>query len=300
MHSVIGGKIHEFHAIQPKLCGIPIASDQINTILDKFYEKITPPLESLTYNGKQKIKAGATMSDEEKSDSEKEARKQERESRVHDEGNKHGLMLKGKADGLIIKTNAAEGENFSDPDDPKAKKKKDRDAYDRILLDLINDIEEGLKEVRSQIKATNKLKEFMKRNELDYDNPEHILLIHQAGLTEDYVKENGMQGLNDHFEELRAKEHEYRQKRADAKDLQDQFSENPEDPKVLQEIEDMQETRIERFKTAVATSVAKDILSEEAFDTGSIKMKFNDASIGEEAFSSDPIAKVTPAIAPVI
>ena len=173
---------------------------------------------------------GLTMSDYK--DLENELREKTQEREIHN----HGLMLKGKADGLIIKTNAAEGKT-DNPSDPKNKEKKEKDAafYRNLLKESADYWQAQMVKIDKQLKVGQKLRELYKDGELDFDNHEHIALMLEYGIAEGDLNTNGEKAFDKRNEELKKDRTEAEQYFSKSRSLDKQLEQNPDDQTLLKE-----------------------------------------------------------------
>lgn len=152
------------------------------------------------------------MSNDKKQNFETDARKQERDAYLEKELHNHGLMLKGKAGGLIIETNAATPNDENNPYSKRGQEKKHREAMFRKMLDDIQQaLNDRLRGVRKGISAAEKIKDLYKKGELDPDNAWHAILLDQAGLSMDDINSTNGQAIDDRIQDLVSEENEIEQ-----------------------------------------------------------------------------------------
>lgn len=224
-------------------------------------------------------------------DFEKEARQEEREKTLDQEQHKFGLMLKGKAHGLVIETNAAQGENPLNPNDPNSKKKKERDEafYRKVLRDSMDYWRGQLNKIDAQLEAGKKLRDLYKKGKLDYDNPEHIALMNEYGITQEEIEAAGEGAFDDRDTELYEDRIEADNNYNLAAELEQKRAESPNDPKVSEEIDVYIDSFDEDESFYLGKVSAKDLNSNADHDTAFVPVEINFGSASKEIAPDDGI-----------
>lgn len=171
------------------------------------------------------------------------ARIKEREEARHFEDHKHQLMLKGKAHGLIIETNATEGAS-DDPYILDKKNKKDKAHIEHILLlerlreeldDILERMDAIMHEMRDQMRK-------MRRGLKALENDDAALMV--AFLAEEYPEEydrKTLEGMsveeveNETQRKVLSAEERYEVLKSDYKNLAEKYDQKIKDNPALKD-----------------------------------------------------------------
>ena len=154
---------------------------------------------------------------------------------------RHKKTLKGTAeDAGVLKTNAEQGESINS-DAREEKGKKDEKEIGRILAkqaldDFLKGVQERIAEIDRTIKAVNKLKELYKKGELDFDDPAHIVLMQEAGISQHAIENYGEDAFDERKEELKEEKQKLEEAQKWGQDVKEAYDQDPDNPEVQKQI----------------------------------------------------------------